>query len=112
MVPRGQWPRNTAGSGKILPAAGNAGIDCHSAPDFIPAPPNPATIVDGIGTSLGPATIPSLRGAWATAPYLHNGSAHTLMDVWTINPHDVHGTLAAVLTRAEQEPLVVCLQTL
>ena len=52
-----------------------------------------------VGT-LGPEDVaragefntPSLRGAFDTAPYLHDGSARTLMDVLTTrNFHDRHG---------------------
>ena len=36
--------------------------------------------------------VPTLRGVWATAPYLHDGSAPTLRDVLTTrNPTDAHG---------------------
>nr|WP_240489098.1 beta-propeller fold lactonase family protein [Cohnella thermotolerans] len=36
--------------------------------------------------------VPTLRGVWATAPYLHDGSAATLKDVLTTrNPEGKHG---------------------
>ena len=85
---------------------------CHAAPAFIPPLGNPPTIKAGIGTGLAPANVPSLRGAWATAPYLHDGSALTLMDVLTINPSDVHGQDAAPLTDTQRQQLVEYLQTL
>ena len=105
-------PNPQAEAGRLL-FEGVAGCsDCHAAPDFIPAPPAPLTIEEGIGTGLAPINVPSLRGAWATGPYLHDGSARTLLDVLTINPDDVHGMLAAPLTPAERRQLVEYLETL
>ena len=57
---------------------------------------NVGTLKPGSGQRLGePLTgidTPSLKGAWRTAPYLHDGSAATLMDVLTTaNPDDLHG---------------------
>jgi hypothetical protein len=106
----GLTPAAQAGKALFEGAAGCSG--CHAAPIFIPQPPDPPTIEDGIGTGLVPANVPSLRGAWATAPYLHDGSAQTLLDVLTINPGDVHGMLAAPLTPRQRELLVAYLQTL
>jgi len=83
---------------------------CHAAPDFIPQSPVPLTIANGIGTGLVPANVPSLRGVWATAPYLHNGSAATLHDV--ITRADLHGSLAASLTAQQRDWLVAYLRTL
>lgn len=85
---------------------------CHAAPTFIPPPGSPRTIVDGIGTGLAPVDVPSLRGAWATAPYLHDGSATTLLDVLTINPADAHWQAAAPLTDDQRRQLVEYVKTL
>jgi YVTN family beta-propeller protein len=85
---------------------------CHAPPLFIPPSGSPLTINNGIGTGLAPANVPSLRGAWATAPYLSEGQATTLMDVLTINPSDVHGHAAATLTTTQKQQLVDYLLTL
>jgi hypothetical protein len=85
---------------------------CHAAPVFIPLAPFPLTLSSGIGTGLAPINVPSLRGAWATAPYLHNGSALTLRDVLVGNPLDIHGQLAATATAAELDAVVAYLSTL
>jgi len=106
----GLTPAAQAGKTLFEGVAGCSG--CHAAPDFIPTPPNPLTIEEGIGTGLAPANVPSLRGAWATAPYLHDGSAQTLLDVLIINPSDVHGMLAAPLTPVQRELLVEYMKTL
>jgi YVTN family beta-propeller protein len=85
---------------------------CHKAPLFIPAAPNPKTIAQGIGTGLVPANVPSLRGIWALAPYLADGSAKTLKQVLTANPNDRHGQLTAGLTATQIDQLVAYLQSL
>ena len=56
-------------------------------------------LLDGIDT-------PTLRGLWATAPYLHDGSAPTLRDVLTTaNPAGQHGNVSA-LTPTQIDQLV------
>ncbi len=110
--------RNTDGS---LTAAAQAGkvvfetkagcSTCHAAPLFIPKSPNPLTIQAGVGTGLVPANVPSLRAAWATAPYLHDHSAQTLMDVLLQNPGDQHGTTSS-LTQQELDELVEYVKSL
>lgn len=52
---------------------------------------------------------PTLKGIWELGPYLHDGSAATLMDVITVaNPKDKHGKTSQ-LTLREQEQLVAYL---
>lgn len=52
---------------------------------------------------------PTLRGIWETAPYLHDGSAATLMDVITTqNPDGKHGP-THTLTETEKKQLVAYL---
>ncbi len=64
---------------------------CHSGANFTSSAlnvfSNVGTIKPTSGTRLGaPLTgldVPTLRGVWATAPYLHDGSAATLADAIT-----------------------------
>jgi YVTN family beta-propeller protein len=86
--------------------------ECHAAPLFIPPPENPPTIEEGIGTGLAPANVPSLRGAWSSAPYLHDGSRSTLREVLVGDPADGHGLLTAGLTETELRQLIAWLLTL
>jgi DNA-binding beta-propeller fold protein YncE len=52
---------------------------------------------------------PTLKGIWELGPYLHDGSAATLMDVITVaNQNDKHGKTSQ-LTRREREQLVAYL---
>ncbi len=85
-----------AGTGKLL-FEGVAGCAaCHPAPLFIPEPPAPLTIAAGVGTGLAPINVPSLRGLWNTAPYLHDGSAATLLDVLTRDSGGQHGATSGL----------------
>jgi YVTN family beta-propeller protein len=100
-----------AEAGKIIfeGVAGCAG--CHTPPLFIPELPEDRTIEEGVGTGQVPANVPSLRGKWATAPHLHDGSAPTLMDVLLLNVNDEHGT-TSTLTQQELDDLVAYLLSL
>jgi DNA-binding beta-propeller fold protein YncE len=47
---------------------------------------------------------PTLRGLWQTPPYLHDGSAATLMDVLTAaNPNGIHGNTLALSPAQKQQ---------
>jgi len=65
--------------------------DCHTVPDYSDSP---AGKLHDVGTILrtsgyrlgGPLTgtdTPQLKGVWQTAPYLHDGRAVTLMEIFT-----------------------------
>jgi len=55
--------------------------------------------------------VPTLLGVWASAPYLHDGSRSTLMDVLTDNPGDQHGVTSG-LSAQQRADLVAFLQSL
>ncbi|MEM7203604.1 MAG: Ig-like domain-containing protein [Planctomycetota bacterium] len=84
---------------------------CHSGNNFTDGLlHNVGTIQRGSGQRIGgPLTgleTPTLRGLWNSAPYLHNGSAATLLDVITRrNPTGQHGATRA-LTKQERADLV------
>jgi cytochrome c peroxidase len=53
--------------------------------------------------------VPSLLHLWDTAPYLHDGRARTLHDVFTVhNPQDRHGKTSH-LTAQQLDDLVAFL---
>ena len=61
-------------------------------------------------TASGKST--GLRTAWRTAPYLHDGSARTLEEIWTVfNPKDTHG-VTNDLQKDELNDLIEYLKTL
>lgn len=112
--------------GKLLfddPAIGC--VTCHSGPSLsdsqLITPTEPVlhdvgTLGAGSGMRLGGPLLgidtPSLHGVWATAPYLHDGSASTLLDVLTTkNPADQHGVTSG-LSAAELDDLVAYLSSL
>jgi hypothetical protein len=65
-----------------------------------------------LGEALDGLDTPGLAGLWASAPYLHDGSAATLLDVLTTrNTNDQHGTTSA-LTAEQRTDLVEYLLSL
>ena len=54
---------------------------------------------------------PTLRGIADSAPYLHDGSAATLDDVFRLAPHMV-GPAAAALSAEGRSPLIAYLRSL
>jgi hypothetical protein len=107
----------------LAPALGC--VQCHAGPRltdsaFIePAVPrlhDVGTLTEASGQRLGGPLLgldtPTLRGVWSEAPYLHDGSAATLLEVLTAkNPADEHG-VTSMLTPLELEQLVAYLQSL
>ena len=91
---------------------------CHSGADFTDSATgvlhDVGTIKPSSGKRLGgPLTgidTPTLRGVWDSAPYLHDGSAATLMDVLTTaNAAGRHGA-ASSLSATQRQQLVAYLQ--
>ncbi len=96
--------------------------DCHGGPRLtdsqwigpgMPLLHDVGTIGPGSGQRLGlPLTgldTPSLHGLWRSPPYLHDGSAATLLEVLTIkNPDDLHG-VTSMLDAGELAELVAYL---
>ncbi len=63
-----------------------------------------------LGQPLTGLDTPTLRGLWNTGPYLHDGSAATLLDVLTTqNPSGLHGATGA-LSAAQRDQLVAYLK--
>jgi YVTN family beta-propeller protein len=93
-------------------------ISCHSGADFTDSA---AGVLHDVGTikassgkrlggTLAGIDTPTLRGVWDSAPYLHDGSAATLLDVLTTaNPGNRHG-MTSGLGAAELQQLVAYLQ--
>jgi hypothetical protein len=91
---------------------------CHSGADFTDSA---AGVLHDVGTIKassgkrlgGPLTgidTPTLKGVWDSAPYLHDGSAATLLDVLTTaNAGNRHG-MTSGLGAAELQQLVAYLQ--
>ena len=64
-----------------------------------------------IDRPLALVDTPQLINVALTAPYLHDGSARTLEEIWTVfNPHDKHG-VTNDLTKDELNDLIEYLRT-
>ena len=113
--------------GKTLFSRSDLGCtQCHVAPGFTDSllTPDVADFIfhdvgtyqtssgQRIGSPLAGLDTPSLFGVWASAPYLHDGSAQTLRDLFTTrNADDKHGRTSS-LSSAEIGDLIVYLSSL
>jgi YVTN family beta-propeller protein len=101
--------RTTDKLGQPIPPE-NRCSTCHSGPK--------GTDQKSFDVGTGKATdntglldTPQLRNIALTAPYLHDGSAATLEEIWTVyNPHDRHGRTND-LTKDELNDLIEYLRT-
>ncbi len=97
-------------TGKEIPVA-NRCITCHPAPYFTNLKMVDVQTLAATDDSMLFDT-PHLNNIYASAPYLHDGRAATLEEIWTkYNPNDKHG-VANDLTKIELNELVEYLKTL
>ncbi|MGY3792864.1 PKD domain-containing protein [Aquimarina sp. 433] len=80
-------------------------MSCHGGDNFTDSPSGKlhdvgtiiATSGNRLEKSLLGIDVPTLKDVWATAPYLHDGSAPTIRDVLTTyNPNDAHGAVSTL----------------
>jgi DNA-binding beta-propeller fold protein YncE len=84
---------------------------CHPPPLYSNRLPAPVG-TRGDGDSTDSFDTPHLLGIGASAPYLHDGRAATLEEIWTVhNPQDLHG-VTSHLTKHELNDLIEFLKTL
>lgn len=104
------FERTTTKKGVVI-AEGNQCTYCHSGPKYT----NQKQIDAGTGkpTDRSPVIdVPQLSNVAYSAPYLHDGSAKSLEEIWTIyNPKDTHG-VTNDLTKDELNDLIEYLKTL
>jgi YVTN family beta-propeller protein len=84
---------------------------CHSGPYHTSL--SLADVGTGKPTDRSPKIdVPQLTNVAYSAPYLHDGSAKTLEEIWTVfNPHDKHG-VTNDLSKDELNDLIEYLKTL
>jgi len=84
---------------------------CHSGPYYQSA--DSADVGTGKSTDRSPEIdIPELTNVVNSAPYLHDGSARSLEEIWTVyNPQDKHG-VTSDLTKDDLNDLIEYLKTL
>ena len=97
-------------NGKPIPDS-NQCATCHSGPKYT----NQQQVDVGTGrpTDRSPVVdVPQLSNVAYSAPYLHDGSARSLEEIWTVfNPKDTHG-VSNDLTKDELNDLIEYLKTL
>lgn len=104
------FERTQSKNGKPIPAS-NQCATCHSGPKYT----NQKQVDVGTGkpTDRSPVLdVPQLPNIAYSAPYLHDGSARSLEEIWTVfNPKDTHG-VSNDLTKDELNDLIEYLKTL
>jgi len=84
------FERTRTNDGRTIPVD-NRCVTCHFPPLY-----TDRSIRD-VGTKMasdrqGRFDVPHLNNIYDSAPYLHNGMADTLEEIWTrFNPYDTHG---------------------
>jgi len=104
------FEREFSNSGSVLTADQRC-ITCHSGPYFT----NRERVAVGTASELDTHEIfdvPHLSNIYESAPYLHDGRAETLEEIWTrFNPDDEHG-VTNDMTKDQLNDLVEYLKTL
>jgi YVTN family beta-propeller protein len=97
-------------SGRAIPE-GQRCATCHSGPKFTNN--QSEDVGSGKATDRSPVLdTPHLPDVVYSAPYLHDGSARSLEEIWTVfNPKDTHG-ITNDLTKDELNDLIEYLRTL
>jgi YVTN family beta-propeller protein len=104
------FERTVTNGGEEIPLDGRC-TGCHPAPYFT----NREMVSVGTASVLDTHDIfdvPHLNNIYESAPYLHDGRAETLEEIWTrFNPHDEHG-VTNDMTKDQLNDLVEYLKTL
>jgi cytochrome c peroxidase len=104
------FERSTTNSGEPIPVEGRCS-GCHPAPYFT----NREMVSVGTASELDTQDvfdIPHLNNIYESAPYLHDGRAETLEEIWTrFNPYDEHG-VTNDMTKDQLNDLIEYLKTL
>jgi YVTN family beta-propeller protein len=96
--------RQVAGNGEVIPKAQRCDT-CHRPPLFTDR------LKADVGTSGGFDT-PHLTGVGMSPPYLHDGRALSLEEIWTVHsPEDTHG-ITNDLDKVQLNDLILYLRTL
>jgi cytochrome c peroxidase len=104
------FERTRMKNGKPIPEFNQCAV-CHSGPHYTNN--ELADVGTGKPTDHSPMIdVPQLTNIALSAPYLHDGSARTLEEIWTVfNPNDKHG-VTNDLQKDELNDLIEYLKTL
>ena len=104
------FERTKSKNGKTIPGSNQCGT-CHGGPKYT----NQKQVDVGTGKSTDRSPVidvPQLPNVAYSAPYLHDGSARSLEEIWTVfNRKDTHG-VSNDLTKDELNDLIEYLKTL
>lgn len=104
------FERDTSNDGRPIPLTGRC-VNCHFPPYYTDRKRH------DVGTKMsfdrtGSFDVPHLNNIYDSAPYLHNGMAATLEEIWTVyNPNDKHG-VTNDMTKDQLNDLIEFLKTL
>ncbi len=107
---RAIFERTARKDGTPIPESNQCSV-CHSGRHYTNQ--QLADVGSGKPTDRSPLVdVPQLTNVFATAPYLHDGSARSLEEIWTVfNPNDTHG-VSNDLSKDELNDLIEYLKTL
>lgn len=104
------FERSMANDGREIPPEGRC-IFCHFPPYFTDRQQRDVGTKQALDRA-GKFDTPHLNNIYDSAPYLHNGMADTLEEIWTrFNPYDKHG-VTNDMTKDQLNDLVEYLKTL
>ncbi len=104
------FERSRANDGREIPNEGRC-VYCHFPPYFTDRQQRDVGTRHPLDTS-GKFDVPHLNNIYDSAPYLHNGMANTLEEIWTVhNPYDTHG-VTNDMTKDQLNDLIEYLKTL
>jgi YVTN family beta-propeller protein len=107
---KAMFERTRTNDGRVIPSLGRC-VTCHFPPLYTDG------LVHNVGTRMwldetGDFDVPHLSNIYNSAPYLHNGIAETLEEIWTrYNPNDEHG-VTNDMTKDQLNDLIEYLKTL
>jgi YVTN family beta-propeller protein len=104
------FERTRTNDGREIPLEGRC-VYCHFPPYFTDRQQRDVGTKQALDTS-GTFDVPHLNNIYDSAPYLHNGIANTLEEIWTVfNPYDKHG-VTNDMTKDQLNDLIEYLKTL
>jgi YVTN family beta-propeller protein len=104
------FERTRTTDGREIPPEGRC-VHCHFPPYFTDRQRRDVGTRQALDRQ-GAFDTPHLNNIYDSAPYLHNGMANTLEEIWTVhNPYDTHG-VTNDLTKDQLNDLIEYLKTL
>ncbi len=104
------FERTRTNDGREIPA-NNRCVTCHNPPYFTDRSKRDVGTKQALDRQ-GVFDVPGLNNVYDSAPYLHDGIADTLEEIWTrYNPYDTHG-VTNDMTKDQLNDLIEYLKTL